>query len=199
MSSGDSYQCSSMDDDDDELEGLSPTSIWRRNRKRKDYSDDEDYKLDEEEMDKQEAEEGEYKPSINIAPLATAPPSPIAVAGVRVNHSLGNKRQGAHMQTGGKVPRRFLASKNVASTLIDREFQRTTQENYPGEWDRKIPNKKVPSPEWKPCKESVEKNLMQKLGEAAKEFEKDYNLMMKIVGDLEDNYYEGNVKEEREF
>ena len=40
---------------------------------------------------------------------------------------------------------------------------------------------------------------MQKLGEAAKEFEKAYNLMMKIIGDLEDNYYEGNVKEERKF
>ena len=43
MSSGNSYQCSSMDDDDDELEGLSPTSPWKRNRKRKDYSDDDDY------------------------------------------------------------------------------------------------------------------------------------------------------------
>ena len=48
-----------MDDDDDELEGNSPTSIWRRNRKRKDYSDDEDYKPDEEEMEKEEAEEKE--------------------------------------------------------------------------------------------------------------------------------------------
>ena len=52
MSSGDSFQCSSMDRDNDELEGLSPTSMWRRNRKRKDYSDEEDCKLDEEEMDK---------------------------------------------------------------------------------------------------------------------------------------------------
>ena len=93
MSLGDSYQCSSMEDDDDELDGYSPTSMWRRNRKRKDYSDDEDYKPDkEEEVQKKEAEEGEYKPSINITPLATAPPSPIAVAGVSVNMSLGNKR-----------------------------------------------------------------------------------------------------------
>ena len=65
MSSGDSFQCSSMDDDDDELEGNSPTSIWRRNRKRKDYSDDEDYKPDEEEMEKEEAEEKEYKPFVD--------------------------------------------------------------------------------------------------------------------------------------
>ena len=89
MSSGDSYQCSSMDDDDDELEGNSPTSIWRRNRKRKDYSDDEDY---QEEMEGEEEEEGEYKPFADITPLATAPPSPIPVAGVKVNVSLGNKR-----------------------------------------------------------------------------------------------------------
>jgi hypothetical protein len=189
-----------MDDDDDELDGLSPTSMWRRNRKRKDYSDDEDYKPDkEEEVQKKEAEEGEYKPSINIAPLATAPPSPIAVAGVSVNMSLGNKRRTARMSTGGKAPRRALASKNVVSTLIDREFRRATQENYPGEWDRKIPNKKVPSPEWKPCKETVEKNLMQKLGEAANKFEQAYNLMMSIIGDLEENYYEDKKKEERKF
>ena len=182
-----------MDDDDDELVGNSPTSIWRR--KRKDYSDDEDYKLDEEEMEKQEAEEGEYKPSVDIAPLVTAPPSPIVVAGVRVNHSLGNKRQTTGISTGGEVPRLSLASRNVVSTLINREFRRATQDNYPGEWDRKIPNKKVPSPEWKPCKETVEKNLMQKLGEAARKFEQAYNLMMSIIGDLEENYYEGNKKE----
>ena len=116
-----------------------------------------------------------------------------------MNRSLGNKRKTARIQTGGKAPRHSLASKNVASTLSDREFQRASQKNYPGEWDRKIPNKKVSSPEWKPSKETVEKNLMQKLGEAAAEFEKAYNLMMKIIGDLEDNYYDGNKKEERKF
>ena len=94
----------------------------------------------------------------------------------------------------GRFPGSRLQAKNLASTLIDRESRRTTQRNYPGEWDRKIPNKKVSSPEWRPSKETVEKNLMEKLGEAAKEFEKAYNLMMKIVGDLEDHYYEGNKK-----
>ena len=39
---------------------------------------------------------------------------------------------------------------------------------------------------------------MEKLGEAAKEFEKAYNLMMQIVGDLEDHYYEGTKKEKEE-
>ena len=88
MSSGDSYQCSSMNNDDDELEGNSPTSIWRRNRKRKDYSDDEDYKPDEEEMEKEEAKGKEYKPFVHIAPTATSPPAPISIASVRMNVSL---------------------------------------------------------------------------------------------------------------
>ena len=85
----------------------------------------------------------------------------------------------------------------MVSTLIDMEFQRAIQENYPGEWDRKIPNVKVPSPEWKPCKKTVEKNLMEKLGKAASKFEEAYNLMMSIVGELEDNYYE-DKKEEKQ-
>jgi hypothetical protein len=46
-----------MDDNDDEIDGLSPTSMWRRNRKRKDFSDEEDYKPDEEEVYKPEEEE----------------------------------------------------------------------------------------------------------------------------------------------
>ena len=33
------------------------------------------------------------------------------------------------------------------------------------------------------------------LGKAASKFEKAYNLMMKIVGDLEDNYNEGKKEE----
>ena len=126
MSSGNSYQCFSMDDDDDELEGLSPTSPWKRNRKRKDYSDDDDIKEDEE----------EYKAIVDFTPLATAPPSSVAVANVGVNRSLGNKRKTTRIQTGGKVPKLSLASKNVASTLIDRESRCTTQRNYPREWDR---------------------------------------------------------------
>ena len=32
---------------------------------------------------------------------------------------------------------------------------------------------------------------MEELGKAAKEFEKAYNIMMKIVGDLKENYHEG--------
>ena len=102
-------------------------------------SDDDDIEEDEE----------EYKAIVDFTPLETAPPLPVVVANVRVNHSLGNKRKTACIQTGGKVPSLSLASKNVASTLIDRESRRTPQRNYPGEWDCNIPNKKVSSPEWK--------------------------------------------------
>ena len=58
---------------------------------------------------------------------------------------------------------------------------------------------KVPSLEWKPNKKTVEKNLMKKLGEAAREYEKAYNLMMSIVGKLEYNYYEDKKKEQKWF
>ena len=86
------------------------------------------------------------------------------------------------MSTEGKAPRHYLASRNVVSTLIDREFQRATQGSYPGEWDRKIPDIKVPSPEWKPNKETRAKNLMGKLGEAASKFKQAYDLMMSTSG-----------------
>ena len=99
-------------------------------------------------------------------------------------------RKGEDNQVADHLSRHALASKNVVSTLIDREFRRATQDNYPGEWDRKIPKVEVPSPEWKPNKKTVEKDLMEKLGKAASKFEEAYNLMMSIVGELEDNYYE---------
>ena len=191
MTSGDSYQCTSMDDDDDELEGNSPTSIHRRNRKRKDYSDDEDVEL-REIMD-EEPDEEDDEAIFDIPPLATAPPSPIPVAGVRVNMSFGNKRQSARMSTGGKAPRHSLASKNAVSPLIGREIP--TEKNCTGDWDHLIPKKKAPSPEWKTPKETVEKDLMERLGKAAGAFEQAYNLMMRIIGELEDNYEEKKKKE----
>jgi hypothetical protein len=42
MSSGISYQCSSIKDDDDEYQGLSPNSMWKDKRRRKDYSSEEE-------------------------------------------------------------------------------------------------------------------------------------------------------------
>ena len=61
--------------------------------------------------DDTEEDEEEYKAIIDFTPLATAPPSPVAVANVGVNRSLGNKRKTARIQTGGKVPRLSLVSK----------------------------------------------------------------------------------------
>ena len=189
MTSGDSYQCTSMDDDDDELEGNSPTSIWRRDRKRKDYSDDEDVELRE--IMEEDPEEEEDEPVINAKPIASRPPSPIHVAAVKINVPPGNRKQTARMSTGGKAPKHALVSKNVVSTLIDREISRPTKTNYPGEWDHQIPKKKkAPSPEWKPSSSTVEKNLMKNLDKTAGVFEQAYIEMMKIFGKLEDHYKE---------
>jgi hypothetical protein len=111
-----------MDDDDDEIDGLSPTSMWRRNRKRNDYSNDEDYMLDEEEEhmpDEEEEhmpdEEEEYKPEeedrkpvVDIGSPSATPPTPIPISMVRVNVSLRNKRRGAFISSGGRFPGTLL-------------------------------------------------------------------------------------------
>jgi hypothetical protein len=122
MSSGDSFQCSSMDGDD-QIDGLSPMSMWRRNRRRKDFSDGEDYKCDKEEDYKSNKEEdyesdkeGEYKPEkeedhktvINIGSLSATPPAPVLVSAVRVNVSLRNKRRGAFISTRERFPGTLL-------------------------------------------------------------------------------------------
>jgi hypothetical protein len=59
-----------MDDEDDDSQGLSPTSHWRKNWNRKDYSDDED----EEEQDD----------LLNIELVREVKKDPIPVALVRV-------------------------------------------------------------------------------------------------------------------
>jgi hypothetical protein len=103
-----------MDDDNDQIDGLSPTSMWRRNRRRKDFSDDKDYKSDKEEdyksneeEDYEPDEEGEYKPEeeedhkpvINIGSPSATPLAPVPISMVWVNVSLENKRRGAFIST----------------------------------------------------------------------------------------------------
>jgi hypothetical protein len=103
MSSGDSFQCTSIDDDDD-AQGLSPT-MWRNNRKRKDYSDEEDK---EEEQDYDEAGSEEKL-------------KPISIVVVRVMPTRGSSKKNTRMSTRGKAPRHCLASKNIISNLNCRE------------------------------------------------------------------------------
>jgi hypothetical protein len=192
-----------MDDDDDQIDGLSPTSMWRRNRRRKDFSDDEDYKFGNEEdyksnkeEDYESDEEGQYKPEkkedhkpvINIGSPSATPPAPVPVSVVRVNVSLRNKRRGAFISTGGKVPRHALANRYPAANLCDRD--------PPGDWDHKIPKTSVQRPEWKPNRQTQEEGLMKELSGAASKFEQAYNSMMKIIGDLEDHYEEKKWKKE---
>jgi hypothetical protein len=53
MSSRDSYQCYSQQVDEEEDEGFIPTSIWKK-RKRKDFSDEQDYETSEEVEEEEE-------------------------------------------------------------------------------------------------------------------------------------------------
>jgi hypothetical protein len=143
-----------MDDDDDEIDGLSPTSMWRRNRKRKrkDFSDDEDYMPDEEE--EHMPEEEDCKPVVNIGSPSATPPAPVPVFAVRVNVSLRNKRRGAFISSGEKVSRHALANWYPLADLFDRESQSVASKHPPGDWDHKIPKMQVQSPEWKPSRET---------------------------------------------
>jgi hypothetical protein len=133
--------------------------MWRRNRRKKDFSNDEDYKSYKEEdykSDKEEDyepdEEGEYKPeeeedhkpAINIGSPSATPPAPIPVSVVRVNVSLRNKRRGAFISTRGKVPRHALANRYPAANLCGRD--------PPSDWDHKIQKTQLQSLEWKPSR-----------------------------------------------
>jgi hypothetical protein len=60
-----------MEDEDDNAQGLSPTSLWRKNGKRKEYSNDEE-------------EEEEQEDSLNIELVREAKKDPIPIASGRV-------------------------------------------------------------------------------------------------------------------
>ncbi|KAK1605439.1 hypothetical protein QYE76_029112 [Lolium multiflorum] len=91
MSSGDSYQCSSMQDHDDELDGLSPTSMWRRMKRRDPFEDEDEDEEDEQEEEEEddeekedEEEEEEIKPVTNAEEKGKLPVPIIPVAAARV-------------------------------------------------------------------------------------------------------------------
>jgi hypothetical protein len=192
-----------MDNDVNQIDSLSPTSMWRRTRKRKDFSDDEDYKSDnkedyksdeeedyepDEEEEYKPEEEGDRKPVTNIKSPSATPPSLVPVSAVRVNLSLRNKRRGAFINIEGKFPRHALANQYPATNLCDRD--------PPGDWDHKIPKTQVQSPEWKPIKQTQEEGLMKELSGATSKFEQAYNFMMIVIGDLEDYHEEKKWKKE---
>jgi hypothetical protein len=69
--------------------------------------DDEDYKPNKEEDYKPDEEE-DRKPIVNIGSSFTTPPSPVPVSAVQVIVSLGNKRRGAFISSGGRLPGMLL-------------------------------------------------------------------------------------------
>jgi hypothetical protein len=156
MSSGDSYQFSSMDDEDDDAQGLSPTSPWRKNRKRKDYSDDED-------------EEEEKDDLLNIELVREVKKDPIPIASVRVIPSPTTMKNTTRISS-GKEPRKQLAPKNTCSNLTCREFMHVPHKDLPGEWGHKFPKKepRAPSPARKPC--STAEKLWDDLGSTSRDF-----------------------------
>jgi hypothetical protein len=170
-----------MDDEDDDAQGLSPTSIWRKNRKRKDYSDEED---EEEEQDHK------YKGRLR--------PDPIPIASVRVAPPPAPGKLTARMSTGGKVPRHCLASKNHVANLNRRECMHVPQKDLPGEWDHKLPKKesKGSTPEWEPC--SIGQRLWGDLDQATQDFQQAYGLLMGIIRDLQIHYELAKPKKEED-
>jgi hypothetical protein len=65
-------------------------------------NEEEDYMFDEQGEYKPEKEE-DHKPVINSGSPSATPPAPVLVSAVQVKVSLGNKRRGAFISTGGKV------------------------------------------------------------------------------------------------
>jgi hypothetical protein len=84
-----------MDDEDDDAQGLSPTSILRKNRKRKYYSDDEE-------------EDEEQEDSLNIELARKVKQDPVTIASVQAIPS----SQNAHISC-GKAPMKRLAPKKT--------------------------------------------------------------------------------------
>jgi len=180
--------------DDDDAQGFSPTSPWRRSKKRKDYSDEEDYApFDddaEEEEDKEEDEEEEEedpKHVTNTEYKGKLKPSPIPIASVRVVPPSVPRKQTARMRTGGKTPRLCLASKNPVANLNRREYMHVPKKDLQGEWDSKLPKKKKgSSPEWKPC--NLGQRLWGDLDQATQDFQRAYGILMGIIRDLQIHY-----------
>jgi hypothetical protein len=69
--------------------------------------DDEDYKPDEEEDYKPDEEE-DRKPVVNIGSSLTTPPAHVLVSAVQVIVSLKNKRRGAFISSGVRLPGMLL-------------------------------------------------------------------------------------------
>ena len=161
-----------MQDDDDELDGLSPTSMWRRTR-RKDPFEDEDEEEEEqkeEEDDDEEEEEEDHKHITNAGDKGKLHPPPIPLAVVRVVSPPKNLRRRAGMSTGGKAPRSCVASRNLAANFCRREKSKESGS----------------TPEWKPSKEKIEEKLWKDLAKSSRKFKQAYDLMMALLQNLQD-------------
>jgi hypothetical protein len=184
-----------MQEDDDEFDGLNPTSMWRRSKKRKDYSDreeeeddvgEQEEEDDDEDEDEEEGEE-DHKDITNNVHKGKLHPPPIPLAVVRVVPPPKKTRQTARVSTGGKAPRHCLASRNHVINLRRRECMRVLAKDLPGEWDHHLPkrNERGSALEWKPSKEKIEGKLWEDLAKYTEQFQQAYDLMMSVLQDLQ--------------
>jgi hypothetical protein len=192
-----------MQEDDDELHGLRPTSMWRRSKKRKDYSDVEEEDDDKgehvEDDEDGEEEEEDHKNITNAQYKGKLHPPPIPLVVVRVVSPPKKIRRTSRMSTGGRVPRKCLASRNHVVNLRRREFTRVPAKDLLGEWDHVLPNKKERGStlEWKPSKEKVEAKLWEDLAEYTEKFWQAYDLMMSVLHDLQIHHDPKNQEKDK--
>jgi hypothetical protein len=194
-----------MQDDEDELDGLNRTSMWQR-KKRKDYSDEEEEEEEEEkeeeheeEDDNEGEEEEDHKNITNAQYKGKLHPPPIPLVVVRVVSPPKKIRRTSRMSTGGRVPRKCLASRNHVVNLRRREFTRVPAKDLLGEWDHVLPNKKERGStlEWKPSKEKVEAKLWEDLAEYTEKFWQAYDLMMSVLHDLQIHHDPKNQEKDK--
>jgi hypothetical protein len=156
-----------MVDEDNDAQGLSPTSPCRKNGKGKDYSDD----------DEEEEEQEDY---LNIELVREAKKYPIPIPSVCMIPSPKTNKKTMRISC-GKAPRKQHAPKNTCSYLTRREFMHVPQQDLLGEWDHKLMRKepREPTPECKPC--SVVEKLWGDLDHTSREFQQAYWLFMGVV------------------
>ena len=74
------------------------------------------------------------------------------------------------MSTGGKAPRSYVASRNLAANFHRRENAK----------------EKGSTLEWKPSKEKIEGKLWEDLAKSSRQFRQAYDLMMGLLKNLQD-------------
>jgi hypothetical protein len=132
-----------VQDDDDELNGLSPTSMWSRTRRKDPFKDEDEEEekeeKEEEDDDEEEEEEEDNKHITNARDKGKLTLPLIHVDTARVVPPPQGMERNTGTCTGGGVPIDSLSSKNLVINLLHRENVKVSTKDLPGEWDHHIP------------------------------------------------------------